>query len=89
METKVRLMPMLALRGLTVFPNVMLHFDVGRQISIRALDEAMEEEQLVFLVSQKDIAVEQPTLNDLYKIGTIAKIRQILRLPGDTVRRFV
>ncbi len=89
MEHQLRLMPMLALRGLTIFPNVVLHFDVGRQISIRALDEAMEEDQMIFLVAQKDVLTEEPTLDDLYQVGTISKIRQILRLPGDTVRVMV
>lgn len=89
METNLRLMPMLALRGLTIFPNVVLHFDVGRQISIRALDEAMEEDQMIFLVAQKDVLTEEPTVDDLYQVGTISRIRQILRLPGDTVRVMV
>ena len=89
MEHQLCLMPMLALRGLTIFPNVVLHFDVGRQISIRALDEAMEEDQRIFLVAQKDVLTEEPTLDDLYQVGTISRIRQILRLPGDTVRVMV
>ncbi|MBQ1351348.1 MAG: endopeptidase La [Oscillospiraceae bacterium] len=89
MEHKLRLMPMLALRGLTIFPHVMLHFDVGRQISIRALNEAMEENQTIFLVAQKDVLVEEPGVDDLYQVGTISKIRQILRLPDDTVRVMV
>ncbi|MDD4716136.1 MAG: LON peptidase substrate-binding domain-containing protein, partial [Oscillospiraceae bacterium] len=89
METKILTMPMLALRGLTIFPNVMLHFDVGRQISIKALDEAMERDQTVFLVAQREIVTEEPKLEDLYQVGTISKVRQILRLPGDTVRVMV
>ena len=89
MEHKLRLMPMLALRGLTIFPHVMLHFDVGRQMSIRALNEAMEEDQTIFLVAQKDVLTEEPTVDDLYHVGTISKIRQILRLPDDTVRVMV
>ena len=82
-------MPALALRGLTVFPNMLLHFDVGREASIKALDEAMTTGQPVFLVAQRDLSVESPQLNDLYTIGTICNVRQILRLPGDNVRVMV
>lgn len=82
-------MPALALRGLTIFPNMMLHFDVGRDASIKALDEAMSTGQSIFLVSQKNLAVEAPGLDDLYTVGTISNVRQILRLPGDMVRVMV
>ena len=82
-------MPALALRGLTIFPNMLLHFDVGREASIKALDEAMATGQPIFLVAQKEIAVETPRAEDLFSIGTISNIRQILRLPGDNVRVMV
>ena len=82
-------MPVMALRGLTVFPNMLLHFDVGRESSIRALDEAMSAGTPVFLVAQRDLAVEEPRQEDLYTVGTISSIRQILRLPGDNVRVMV
>ena len=82
-------MPALALRGLTVFPNMLLHFDVGRAASIKALDEAMGSGQPIFLVAQRDLAVEDPQAADLYSIGTICNVRQILRLPGDNVRVMV
>ncbi len=82
-------MPALALRGLTVFPNMLLHFDVGRQASIQALDEAMSGGQPIFLVAQRDLSVEHPQFSDLYAIGTICNVRQILRLPGDNVRVMV
>lgn len=82
-------MPALALRGLTIFPNMMLHFDVGRDASVKALDEAMATGQPIFLVSQKNLAVEAPTREDLYTVGTISNVRQILRLPGDMVRVMV
>lgn len=81
-----RVLPILALRGLAVFPNMLMHFDVGREASVRALDEAMGDDSIIFLVSQKDLAVEKPEVNDLYTIGTIATVKQILRLPGDNVR---
>lgn len=82
-------MPTLALRGLTVFPNMMLHFDVARAASIRALDEAMTGGTPIFLVTQKDLMVEEPKQKDLYTVGTISSVRQILRLPGDNVRVMV
>ena len=83
------IMPALALRGLTVFPNMLLHFDVGRESSIKALDEAMTSGQTIFLVAQRELAVENPQEGDLYAVGTISNVRQILRLPGDNVRVMV
>ena len=82
-------MPVIALRGLTVFPNVLIHFEVSRDISIKALETAMSAGSPVFLVGQKDIGVETPDQDDLYQVGTISSIRQILRMPGDTVRVMV
>ena len=82
-------MPALALRGLTIFPNMMLHFDVGREASIKALDESMTSGQPIFLVAQRDLAVEDPGEADLYAIGTVSTVRQILRLPGGNVRVMV
>ena len=82
-------MPALALRGLTIFPNMMLHFDVGREASIKALDESMTSGQPIFLVAQRDLAVEEPEEADLYRVGTISTVRQILRLPGGNVRVMV
>ena len=82
-------MPALALRGLTVFPNMLLHFDVGREASIKALDECMSSGRPIFLVAQRDMAVEQPALKDLYSVGTISSVKQILRLPGNNVRVMV
>jgi len=81
--------PTLALRGLTIFPNMMLHFDVARAASIRALDEAMTASMPLFLVTQKDLTVEEPKRQDLYNVGTLCNVRQILRLPGDHVRVMV
>ena len=82
-------MPALALRGLTIFPNMMLHFDVGREASIKALDESMTTGQPIFLVAQRDLAVEEPGEADLYSVGTVSTVRQILRLPGGNVRVMV
>ena len=82
-------MPIMALRGLSVFPGALLHFDVGRSKSVRAVNEAMGENQRILLVSQKDIEKDDPELKDLYEIGTICKIKQVLRLPGDNMRILV
>lgn len=81
--------PVLTLRGLTVFPQLLLHFDVGRDASIRALEEAMDENREIFLVTQRDLTVENPREEDLYTIGTIAEVKQILRLPENNVRVMV
>ena len=82
-------MPVLALRGITVFPNLMIHFDVGRPMSIRALEEAMAGGRDIFLVTQRNIAVESPDRDDLFEVGTIASVKQILRLPDNNVRVMV
>lgn len=82
-------MPTLALRGLTIFPSMLLHFDVGRESSIKALDEAMASGQPIFLVAQRDLSAEEPGRRDLFDIGTVSNVRQILRLPGDNVRVMV
>ncbi|MCD7734059.1 MAG: endopeptidase La [Clostridiales bacterium] len=82
-------LPTLALRGLTVFPNMLVHFDVGRKSSMKALEQAMEQDNRVFLVAQKSVMVEQPGQNDLYRVGTIGTVRQLLRLPDDNVRVMV
>ena len=66
-------MPILALRGLAVFPDQTVHFDVGRPKSIRALDAAMKKDQTLFLIPQKDMTVDDPKLTELYQIGTVAK----------------
>jgi ATP-dependent Lon protease len=88
-STKRITMPVIALRGLTIFPNVMIHFEVARDMSIKAMEEAMNSGSSIFLVGQRDISVEEPEEEDLYQIGTISNIRQILRMPGDNVRVMV
>lgn len=82
-------LPVLALRGLNVFPGLTVHFDVGRKKSIRAVEEAMRADQEIFLVTQKNIQVDDPIEHDLYTIGTVSVVKQILRLPGDTIRILV
>ena len=78
--------PVLALRGLTIFPGCIISFDVERDISIRALERAMEQEQLIFLVAQRELGEPQPGERDLYSVGTVSMIRQILRIGDSTVR---
>jgi ATP-dependent Lon protease len=79
-------MPLLALRGITVFPGMILHFDVGRKKSVDALNQAMSENQMIFLVAQRDIREDDPKTDELFKIGTVAQIRQIIHLPGESLR---
>lgn len=86
---ELRTIPLLPLRGLVVFPHMILHFDVGRAKSIKALEEAMMKDQMIFLAAQKDPGLEGPAWEDIYPVGTIAKIKQLLRLPGDTIRVLV
>ena len=80
-KNSARAMPMIPLRGLSIFPYMVLHFDIGREKSISALEKAMMMNQLVFLSAQKDAETDLPTHEDFYKIGTIAKIKQMLKLP--------
>ncbi|MBQ6370408.1 MAG: endopeptidase La [Firmicutes bacterium] len=80
---------MIPLRGLSVFPNMVLHFDIGREKSINALEKAMVNNQYIFLSSQMDENTDLPTAEDFYHLGTIGRIKQMLRLPGDSIRVLV
>ena len=82
-------LPVLPLRGIEVFPGCVTHFDVGRSRSARAVEEAMRADQMIFLVTQRDVQCDEPKKTDLYPIGTVAYVRQILRLPGDNMRILV
>ena len=82
-------MPIIALRGLTVFPNQTIHFDIGRTKSALALENAMKKDQILFLAPQKDIVEDDPGLSGLYPIGTVAKVKQILRSQGENIRVLV
>ena len=82
-------LPMIPLRGLSVFPNMVLHFDIGREKSINALEKAMVTNQHIFLASQKDDGTDLPTPEDFYHVGTVGKIKQMLKLPGDSIRVLV
>lgn len=86
---KKQVLPVLPLRGLTVFPYMILHFDVGRAKSIKALEEAMINNQLIFLAAQKDAREDSPGEEEIFKVGTISKVKQLLKLPGDTIRVLV
>ena len=83
------ILPVLALRGLAVFPDQTVHFEVGRKKSILALEEAMKGDQNILLIPQKDITVDDPDVHQLYSIGTVAKIKQVLRPQGETIRVLV
>ncbi len=80
---------MLATRGITVFPNMIIHFDVGRKNSIQAIEKAMIGDEKILLVSQKDAKIEKPEIEDLYDFGTVASIKQVLKLSESTVRILV
>ncbi len=82
-------MPVLALRGLVVFPEMMVNFDVERDKSVKALEQAMEGNHKIFLTAQKEISVQEPEQQDLFEIGTIAHVRQVLRISEQTVRVMV
>ncbi|MCR1482818.1 endopeptidase La [Clostridioides difficile] len=82
-------LPLIPLRGLAIFPYMILNFDIGREISLKALDQSMMDEELIFLTSQKEAEVDEPGEEDFYHVGTICKVKQMIKLPGDTVRVLV
>lgn len=86
---KLSNMPVLPLRGLLVYPTMVLHIDVGRERSIAALEHAMLSDSTIFLVTQKDLRVEAPEKSDLFEMGTLAKVKQMLKLPNGTLRILV
>ncbi len=89
MDNERKSMPMVALRGMTILPEMVVHFDVSRERSIAAVQEAMTEEQKIFLAAQKSIETENPGKEDIYEVGTVATVKQIIRLPKHTVRVLV
>ena len=89
MERSQITLAVIPLRGITIFPNMIIHFDVGREKSIAALEEAMKENGEIFLVSQVDPEIENPTKDDVYFIGTISKVKQILKMPKGITRVLV
>ena len=89
MDNERKSLPMVALRGMTIMPEMVVHFDVSRQRSIAAIQEAMTEEQKIFLTAQKSIDTENPGIDDVYEIGTVGTIKQIIKLPKHIVRVLV
>ncbi|HOK49819.1 MAG TPA: LON peptidase substrate-binding domain-containing protein, partial [Sedimentibacter sp.] len=84
-----RSLPLIPIRGIGIFPNTVLHFDIGREKSINALEEAMLEDSDIFLTVQKVADLESPGENDFYEIGVICKIKQMIKMPGDNIRVLV
>lgn len=83
------IVPLLPLRGLLVFPTMVLHLDVGREKSIQALEKAMVDDSLIFLTTQKEVSIDEPDEDDLYHMGTLTKVKQMLKLPNGTIRVLV
>ncbi|MBB6729288.1 endopeptidase La [Cohnella zeiphila] len=88
-KTKSRSLPLLPLRGLLVYPSMVLHLDVGREKSVKALEQCMVDDHMILLCSQSEVNIEEPTQEDIYRVGTIAKVRQMLKLPNGTIRVLV
>lgn len=89
MSENIRRMPVIALRGMNIFPGMMIHFDISREITIAAIEEAMVTDQMVFITAQKDEMIEQPKVDDLYEVGTICMVKQLIRLPEEQLRVMV
>ena len=89
MDTMIMKMPAVALRGMVILPGMVAHFDISRSKSIKAVEEAMMGEQKIFLVAQRDVEQEEPELEDLYRIGIIAEIKQVIKLQNNIVRILV
>ncbi|MEQ3652823.1 MAG: LON peptidase substrate-binding domain-containing protein, partial [Glaciecola sp.] len=87
--TNLRVMPILALRDVVVYPHMVIPLFVGREKSIQCLEAAMENDKQIFLVAQKDASIDEPTTEEIYSVGTIATILQLLKLPDGTVKVLV
>src|SRR6056297_226644 len=88
-EKETKNLPMIPLRGMHIFPGMVIHFDVGREKSINALEESMINDSIIFLTTQKDASTEIPTEEDYYEYGVVCKIKQMLKMPGDSIRVLV
>ncbi|MFC4078423.1 endopeptidase La [Salinithrix halophila] len=84
-----RVLPLLPLRGLLVYPNMVLHLDVGRERSVKALEQAMVDDDLILLATQHEVQIEEPGTDDIFRMGTVARVRQMLKLPNGTIRVLV
>ncbi len=89
MENETVIIPLLPLRGILVYPTMVLHLDVGRSKSVQALEQVMVNDHTIFLATQREIAIDEPTVNEIYTIGTLAKVKQMLKLPNGTIRVLV
>ena len=87
--TQERILPLLPLRGILIFPYMVIHLDVGREKSVQAIEEAMLKERAIFLATQKDAQNDDPTEEDIYSVGAVAEVKQLLKLPGGTIRVLV
>ncbi len=86
---EIRVLPLLPLRGILVFPYMVIHLDVGREKSVQAIEEAMVKEKAIFLATQREAQTDDPVEKDIYSVGTVAEVKQLLKLPGGTIRVLV
>lgn len=89
LTSRLRDLPLLPLRGVLVFPYMVVHLDVGREKSIRSIDEAMVNDKIIFLSTQKEAQTDDPGVEDIYSTGVVAEIKQVLKMPGGTMRVLV
>ena len=89
MENTLVKLPLIPLRGLSIFPHMALNFDIGREKSIAAVNEAMNNNQKIFVVAQREASMENPTRKDIYTIGCVCTIKQFVKLPGNHLRVLV
>ena len=88
-EQQKMIVPLLPLRGLLVYPTTVLHLDVGRDKSVQALEKAMMNDNLIFLSAQRDVTVDEPTEEEIFEMGTLTRVKQMLKLPNGTIRVLV
>ncbi len=89
MQSEIKVLPLLPLRGLLVFPYMVIHLDVGRAKSVQAIEEAMIHDRIIFLATQREAQTDEPGAEDVFQIGTVAEVKQLLKLPGGTIRVLV
>ena len=89
MNNTIKVMPAIALRGTTILPDMIVHFDISREKSVKAVEEAMTQDQKIFLITQRDPKIEKPVMEDLYRIGTIALVKQVVKMPKGMLRVLV
>ncbi len=88
-EITEKKLPLIPLRGISIFPHMVIHFDVGRDKSVQALEKSMMDDSMILLCTQINSKIEEPTVNDFYKVGTVARVKQMLKLPGGSIRVLV